>query len=32
MGPLHCPICSGLILLSVTQVMAWGRLVWIIRQ
>jgi hypothetical protein len=32
MGPLHCPICTGLILLSVTQVMAWARLVWIIRQ
>lgn len=31
MGPLHCPLCIGLGLMSISRCLAWGRLIWILR-
>ena len=30
MGLLHCPICIGLGLLSISQSVIWARLLWIV--
>jgi hypothetical protein len=31
MGPLHCPLCIGLGVMSIARCLAWFRLLWILR-